>query len=118
MILSDQFRSDLWPFRKFRSAVKFFSIGFTVTYIHRENFAATLSDYENCEKSPIRKDSLCKSVGRILGGPRKERHDQGGLFEALGSIYIREIAKKEKWRRILEENTRAWRTTVKRKGIL
>ena len=39
---------------------------------------------------------MCKLLGRFLRGPVKERHDQGGFFEALGSLYKREKAKKKK----------------------
>ena len=65
---------------------------------HCENFTTTLSDCEICKKSSIWKDGFCKSVGRFLGGPGKERHDQGGFSEALGSIYKKKINEKEKGR--------------------
>ena len=35
-------------------------------------------------------------MGRFLGGSGKERHDQGGFFEALGTFYKTEKGKKKK----------------------
>ena len=84
-----KFRSDLWSLRKFCSAVRFSLDGFAVAMSCYENLPVTLSDYENCEKVQIWKDSLCKSMGRFLRRPRKERYDLGGFSKALGSIYKR-----------------------------
>ena len=79
----------------------------------RENFTITLSDYENYKKGQIWKDNLCKLVGRLLGGPGKERHDQGGFFEALGLFYKREKVEKKKG----EAKSKEHKSLVDEKGV-